>query len=183
MHAFDVTITHWVNGLAGRSAAFDFLMILMSAVGVPILVLAVIIQWWFPRPDLSLRHIALAAGFSFLLGLALNQIILLFVHRMRPYDGGITHLLIGPSSDYSFPSDHATATFAVAGAFLLHGKRGCGFSFLAAALLVAFSRVYVGTHYASDVFGGAATGIIAAILMRIVYREGTRADRFLTNIL
>jgi undecaprenyl-diphosphatase len=102
---------------------------------------------------------------------------------MRPYDSGITHLLIGPSSDYSFPSDHATATFAIAGAFLLHGKRGCGIAFLIAALLVAFSRVYVGTHYASDVFGGAVTGIIAAASVRMIYREGTRADRYLTKIL
>jgi hypothetical protein len=30
---------------------------------------------------------------------------------------------------------------------------------------------------------GAVTGIIASALVRLVYREGTRADRYLTNIL
>jgi len=54
---------------------------------------------------------------------------------------------------------------------------------LAVALLMIVSRVFVGTHYASDVLGGAVTGIIAAALVRLVYREGTRADRFLTSIL
>lgn len=102
---------------------------------------------------------------------------------MRPYDSGITHLLIGPSSDYSFPSDHATATFAIAAAFLLHEKRGRGIAFLVAALLIIVSRVYVGTHYASDVLGGAVTGIIAAGFVRRVYREGSQADRFITSIL
>jgi undecaprenyl-diphosphatase len=48
---------------------------------------------------------------------------------------------------------------------------------------VIVSRVYVGTHYASDVLGGAVTGIIAAAVVRSVYWEGTRADRFVTSIL
>jgi undecaprenyl-diphosphatase len=54
---------------------------------------------------------------------------------------------------------------------------------LAAALLVIVSRVYVGTHYAGDVLGGAVTGIIAAALVRVVYWEGTLADRFITSVL
>jgi len=45
------------------------------------------------------------------------------------------------------------------------------------------SRVYVGVHYASDILGGALTGIIAAAVVRSIYLEGTRADRFITSIL
>ena len=158
-------------------------MIWISSIGVPILVLAVAGQWWRRSDRQHTRHVLVAAGLSFLLGLALNQLILLFVHRVRPYDGGITHLLIAPSADFSFPSDHATASFAIAAAFLFHGMRRRGLSFLAAALLVTFSRVYVGTHYASDVLGGALTGIVAAALVRSAYWEDTRADRFITGIL
>ena len=66
---------------------------------------------------------------------------------------GITHLLIGPSGDFSFPSDHATATFAIAAAFLFHGMRRRGLGILSAALLMSIAPVYVGTHYASDVLG------------------------------
>ena len=112
-----------------------------------------------------------------------NQLILPFVQRMRPYDGGVTQLLIAPSVDPSFPSDHATATFAIATAFLLHGMRHLGLGFLAAALLVTFSRVYIGTHYASDVLGGAMTGVFAAVIVRAAYREDTRINRLITGIL
>src|SRR6266852_3261721 len=183
MYELDVAVTHAINGWAERNAAVDLLMIWISAIGVPLLVLAVAGQWWRRIDRLHTRHVLVAAGFSFLLGLALNQLILLFVHRMRPYDGGITHLLIARSGDFSFPSDHATATFAIAAAFLLHGMRRLGLGFLAAALLVTFSRVYLGTHYTSDVLGGALTGIVAAAVVRSVFWEGTRADRFITDIL
>ncbi|RFC63838.1 phosphatase PAP2 family protein [Mesorhizobium denitrificans] len=183
MYELDASVTHSMNGLAGHSAAIDFLMIWLSAVGVPLMVLAVVVQWWRRADRSHTRHVLVGAGLSFLLGLALNQFILLFVHRMRPYDGGITHLLIAPSADPSFPSDHATASFAIAAAFLLHGMRRAGFGIAAAAGLIAFSRIYLGTHYVTDVLGGALTGILAAIIVRAAYRENTRIDRWVTGIL
>ncbi|WP_094574522.1 MULTISPECIES: phosphatase PAP2 family protein [Brucella/Ochrobactrum group] len=183
LYDLDAAATRAVNSLVGASASVDFLMIWVSAIGVPLLVPAVAAQWWRGSDRPHNRHVLVATGLSFLLGLAINQLILLFVHRMRPYDSGISHLLISPSADPSFPSDHATATFAIAAAFLLHGMRRTGRWFLAAAVLVAVSRVYIGTHYVSDVLGGAATGIVAAILVRALYREGTRLDRFVTSVL
>ena len=57
---------------------------------------------------------------------------------------------------HSFPSSHAANTFA-AGTFLaLRFPRWR--PVLAIPVLVAYSRVYVGVHYPSDVFGGAALG-------------------------
>ncbi len=182
MYGLDTDVTQWINGLSGHSPLLDDMMIMVSAYGVPAIVLAVAAQWWSKTDRPGTRHALVAAGLSFLVGLGFNQIILLAVHRIRPYDAGITHLLIQHSADPSFPSDHATATFAVAAAFLLHAFRNRGALFLAAALLVAFSRVYIGTHYASDVLGGALTGIVAAIAVRWVYWRDTRLDRFVTAI-
>lgn len=183
MYEFDVAVTQAINSLSGRIGAVDFLMIWISAAGVPILIAAVVVQWWRKAFRQHVRHVLIASGLSFLLGLALNQLVLLFVHRVRPYDAGITHLLIAKSADPSFPSDHATAGVAIAAAFLLHGLRRTGIGFLIAALLLMISRVYVGIHYASDVIGGAFTGSIAAIIVLALYREGTRLDRAITSIL
>lgn len=183
MSNFDAALTTWINGWSGHFAATDALMTWISALGIPVLVLAVAVQWWLPRPDRSKRHVLVAAGLSFLLGLGFNQVILLFVQRLRPYDVGISHLLVARSADFSFPSDHATASVAIAAAFLLHGLKRQGLAFLAAAVLLAVSRVYIGTHFLGDVLGGAITGVVAAATVRATYREGTRADRLITGIL
>ena len=123
MYELDVAATQAINSLAGKSGVLDHCMIWISAIGVPILIVAVAIQWWRKDDRRHVRHVLLATGLSFLLGLALNQFILLFVQRLRPYATGVTHLLIAKSTDPSFPSDHATASAAIAFAFMLHGMR------------------------------------------------------------
>ncbi|MGH6974988.1 MAG: phosphatase PAP2 family protein [Stellaceae bacterium] len=179
----DQVITRWINAPAGSSPLLDPFMVAASQFGVPVLVLLVALQWWSKQNRLRVRHTCVAAGLSFLIGLALNQVVLLFVHRVRPYDAGLTHLIIGRSADWSFPSDHATATIAIAAAFLFHGWRQRALGFSSGALLICVSRVYVGTHYVTDVLGGAATGIVAAGAVRRLYWEGTWVDRLVTSIL
>lgn len=183
MDLIDQIVTRWINAPAGNLPLLDPVMVGASQIGVPLLVLLVVLQWWSKQDRLRVRHTCVAAGLSFLIGLAFNQLILLFVHRVRPYDAGLTHLIIGRSSDWSFPSDHATATIAIAAAFLFHGWRRRGLGLLIGALLVCVSRIYVGTHYFSDVLGGAATGLIAAGAVRWLYWEGTWVDRLVTSIL
>ena len=179
----DEDVTRWLNILAGQNPILDSAATTITKFGVPFLVFCVAAQWWSKANRLHLRHTAVAAGLSFLLSLALNQALLLFIHRVRPYDAGLTHLIIPPSADWSFPSDHATAAFAIVAAFALQALPGRSFLFLAVAVLIAWSRVFVGTHYVSDVVGGACTGIVAALFVRFAYREGTRLDRLATGIL
>jgi len=182
MFQIDAAVTAWMNSWAGQAPTIDAVMIGISTAGVPLLVLAVVSQWWLPRADPAIRHVLIAAGFSFVIGLGINQMILLFVQRARPYEAHVTHLIIGRTVDFSFPSDHATASFAIAAAFLVHGLSRPGLFFLAAAVLIGMSRVYLGTHYVSDILGGAATGFLAAALIRVAYRANTRLDRLITGI-
>ena len=179
----DDAVTQWINSAAGQSALLDTIMISITQYGVPLLVLVVALQWWGQHERLHVRHTCIVAGLSFFVGLGLNQVILLFVHRIRPYDAGISHLIISRSSDWSFPSDHATTTLAIASAFLFRGLKWRGLAFLAAALLVCLSRIYVGTHYFTDVLGGAVTGLLAAAAGCALYWKGTRLDRLITGIL
>ena len=78
--------------------------------------------------------------------------------------------LLTTENDYSFPSGHATASFAGAVAigkkysFIIKGKtHKLIYPLLAFATLIGFSRVYVGVHYPLDVIFGAVIGTIFAL--------------------
>ena len=61
----------------------------------------------------------------------------------------------------SFPSGHATGTMVMAVWFGYHYKKWLPY-FLTFALIISFSRVYVGVHWTSDVLGGMLLGFIIA---------------------
>lgn len=65
--------------------------------------------------------------------------------------------------DLSFPSGHAANSFATA--VVLTGFGGLGHIPLLLAGIVAFSRIYLETHYISDVLVGSAIGIVIASLL------------------
>jgi undecaprenyl-diphosphatase len=111
------------------------------------------------------RHGAVAAGFSALLALGVAQLIADLWARPRPYLAHPdAHLFIAASPDTSFPSDHATAAFAIAVAILLRHRKA-GWLALGLALVLSIARVAVGTHYPGDVLAGAALGTAAALVL------------------
>ena len=180
----DDAATAFVNGFAGRSPALDAVMVAVTSYGAYAIVAAVAVRWWWTggADKLRERHLAILCGASAVLGLAINQGVLLFIHRPRPYAAHLTRLLIPPSADPSFPSDHATLGFAVAFALLGAGARR-GSAFLLAAAVLSISRVYVGTHYLSDVGGGALTGAVAALICLFLIKPDSWATRVFSRIL
>ncbi|HEX9917364.1 MAG TPA: phosphatase PAP2 family protein [candidate division Zixibacteria bacterium] len=100
-----------------------------------------------------------------------NQIIKPWVGRIRPCNvlEGV-HLLINCTKSFSFPSSHATNLFSSSFLFSYFYRRWTSI-FLMIALLVSYSRIYVGVHYPLDVLGGMVLGFLVTLLVLIAYKS------------
>ena len=137
--------------------------------------IAVLIFLFFSRGKwmtLNGRRGVAAAGLSAALAIGIAHVISTLWDRPRPYEAHPdVNLWIAPSPDPSFPSDHATAAFALAVAVFCYHRRA-GWLMLAMAAAVSFARVAAGTHYPTDVLGGALNGTVAALF--VVHFSPTR---------
>lgn len=153
--------------MAGHDGFEDTLLFYVEAselLFVATLVIVFLLAGGLRFPDW--RHATVAAVLSAGLALAIGKVISELVDRVRPFvaDPHGVHLFSSHAADPGFPSDHATAAFAVAVAILLR-KRGWGAAALLAAAIVSVGRVALGLHYPSDVLAGAALGAAAALAL------------------
>lgn len=153
--------TGWLHG---------FMTFYAETLGVVICVVLLAVGWWLARRARDSRAMAnlVWAAVGTLVAVGVNQPIVSAVHERRPYQS-IPHvlLLVSRTSDYGFPSDHATMAGAVA-AGLCFVNRRLGIVAWVAAALLAFARVYVGAHYPHDVVAGLFLGAAVIVVGRFI---------------
>lgn len=96
------------------------------------------------------------------IAICLNYLVKIAVRRPRPVLDGLPPLGGAPSS-LSFPSAHATSSFAVAAAMCRVDPASSAAFVVAAAL--ALGRPYLGMHYPSDVLAGAVFGVLIGLVV------------------
>ena len=101
------------------------------------------------------------AGILGPVAIGLNFVVKVIVRRPRPVLEGLPPLGGAPSS-LSFPSAHATSSFACATAMTRIAPEAAILFVLAAA--IAACRPYLGMHYPSDVLAGAVLGTALGLL-------------------
>ena len=155
-----------------RTPVGDAIMIGITELGdirVVVAVTAIVFLWllWKRAWRTAVFWLVAVAGAS-----ALNTVIKVTLHRARPDE-----LLYSGWSAFSFPSGHSTTNMVLYGflAFLiareLRPALQLSVALGAAALifLIAFSRLYLGAHWFSDVVGGAAFGSGWLTLLGLFY--------------
>lgn len=169
--AFDVQVTQFLH--ARRTPWLSRAMLLISDGHETVRVLAgvaLLAMWRFFRGDRAAVLSLAVVPIGQLVNVGLKQVF----ERARPVvPEPLVHL-----STYSFPSGHAVASTVLYGvlcALALQRVKSRFWRMAAAAaatamvLLVAFSRVYLGAHYLSDVIAGIAVGVacVAVFLRRV----------------
>ncbi len=166
----DARLFRWVNRLADHTGWAHPLATGFAKYGIVVFAALLAVAYLDARRRGHVDDVAGVVGATgaVLVALALAQVIGGLVDRARPYAAmpGV-HVLVDRTSDFSFPSDHATAVGAVAAGLLLLHRRRWGVVAAVAALVMAGARVYVGAHYPGDVVAGLALGAIVAVAVRV----------------
>jgi undecaprenyl-diphosphatase len=165
----DWSITHAINSFLWHHDALEdpLLGYVQAAEALFLGMLAIVCLFARHERWAGVRRAAVAAGLSAGLGLLVAKLITEAYSRPRPFVAhrGSVHLFAPHVPDASFPSDHATAAFAIAVAILLRSKLRWGALTLVFAVILLVGRVALGYHYPTDVLGGALIGTLCALAL------------------
>ncbi len=187
MEAIDQDILFLING--ANHPYFDNLMSLISG-KLTWLPLYLIILYEFHKRVNSNRHlfaILLTIGITFFLtDFCCSQLIRPIFMRLRPVciDNPIhtmVHAVEGyrQGASYGFPSCHASNTFGLATlVWLFLRDRRTTIAMFSWAVIMCYSRVYLGVHYPGDVTCGALLGFLIGAIM---YAISIRLQRRMQN--
>ncbi|GGS31916.1 phosphatase PAP2 family protein [Streptomyces nojiriensis] len=171
-----------VTDLAQQAPGWlDGLVAAWSDYGLALFAVLMLAAWWRARAvaDPARTAMALAAPLVVVVAFLADTGVKLVFREQRPCQTlhTVTLEACPPLGDWSFPSNHAAIAAAAAAALWVTDRRLAAIA-VPAALLMAFSRVWVGAHYPHDVVLGLAVGaVIAWLLTRVAHRAAPLVQR------
>ena len=158
MFAFELEFLRWLEGLRTNflNAVFEGITIL----GEETLIILLVVALWFAVDKKLAQQLFFVTATS----LSVNGIVKNFAKVPRPFTKGISCVRLDTATGYAFPSGH-TQGFATWSSFFAVKYKKTWFCVLVGVLIasVAFSRLYLGAHYPSDVLVGVALGVGLAV--------------------
>ena len=136
---------------------------------VPGGILLILILWFYKMRGLA--FLIAVGAFVGLNDFISHNFIKEIVARPRPcHTLPDFHYITNCSNSFSFPSNHASNLFTAATLMSLCFRKLAYIAYTC-ALVVGYSRVYLGVHYPSDILGGALCGIVMGALGYLFYKK------------
>ncbi|TDT95861.1 undecaprenyl-diphosphatase [Streptomyces sp. 846.5] len=167
-NSIDGSLYHWfITQAANAPHWLDDLVSFYATYGLGLFALMMIWCWWRARGsrDAVAMAMALAVPVAVVVAYVVNDIVKSVFSEARP-----CHVITSPAtvqpcpgvSDWAFPSNHSAIAAAAAAAVWLISRR-LGIIAALAALVMGFSRIWVGAHYPHDVLVGLVVGAVVAV--------------------
>ena len=175
LHEIDTFLFSYIN----RGLQNSILDVTMPVITDKYYFLALILMAWLLIRDKKRALVPIALTvISVALSDWTSNMLKHIIERLRPCNVlEAVNLLVGCTDSFSMPSNHAANAFAAIFSLSYRAtgepadrKRWLRRLLLSIAVVVGFSRVYVGVHYPADVVVGAFTGIIISILVINLYK-------------
>ena len=159
MFDVDRALFYWING-GLQNGLLDWLIPIITdpySWGPLMFLFAAALILMDPKKGVMVIVLSVAA--VALSDMITHQVFKAYFERVRPC-GSLpdVHLLVGCTNSYSLPSSHVVNSFTLSVVMSWHYRK-LMIPIMACALLVAFSRIYVGVHFPTDVLAGMIIGI------------------------
>lgn len=178
MFAFELQFLKWLE-----SVRMDFLTTVFEGItilGEETLVILFVVALWFALDS----RLAQKVFFVTILSTGLNGIVKNIAQVPRPFDKGVVPVRKETATGFSFPSGHTQSFSTWSTLFAIKLKKKW-FTVLVVTLitLVAFSRLYLGVHYPSDVLVGAGLGVGTAFFGDYLFEREKDPKKLYTAVL
>ena len=162
----DLYVVEKVNGMAGKVRSFDLMMDLITRYGHWAFVIYGLLLWFAPGKDKEKRRTCCVLTFlSVCIASLISYGIGKVWFRKRPFtkDWRVWNFT-GHKANASFPSNHTMNGAIVVMQLLRQNMPGSRLMTVLAGIL-AFSRIFAGMHYPTDLLGGVAiAGLVHTLL-------------------
>ncbi len=166
----DIKVFYFLNKDL-MNPVFDLIMpVITNEIFITLPALAVVLYFLFKgsrRVRLSIICMIVAV---LLADAVAYRLIKPYFGRLRPCDILPGVHVLAQAGRFSFPSNHAANMMALS-VIAVYFYRKYGWLVFAAALLVGYSRIYVGVHYPLDVLAGFILGGLSALLVIGFYKR------------